>query len=118
MAHVQLSRHGSLQLPTSAHCCESLYFFLQSRYHRASRKITHHFPLALGAIDANTLAKQRELKNTEGEHDRLQRELDARLNAARVWEAEVEGYYLQARALGLLPDSPPPKSTGPGQIHS
>jgi predicted nucleic acid-binding Zn-ribbon protein len=66
------------------------------------------FPLVLGAINSTTLAKQRELKDTEREHERLRRELDARLNAARAWAAEVESYYLQARGLGLLPDSEPP----------
>jgi hypothetical protein len=35
----------------------------------------------------------------------LRRELEARLAAAKAWEAEVESYYLQARGLGLLPDS-------------
>ena len=49
----------------------------------------------------------------------FRRELDARLSAARAWEAEVESYYLQARALGLLPDSPPPEAGWlAGQIHS
>jgi len=37
----------------------------------------------------------------------LRRELDARLNAARAWETEVESYYLQARGLGLLAGSEP-----------
>src|SRR5947207_2480430 len=36
------------------------------------------------------------------------RMLDARLMAARAWEAEIESYYLQARGLGLLPTSPAP----------
>ena len=63
------------------------------------------FPLALGAITASTLATQRELKDLEREHERLRRELEARLAAAKAWEAEVESYYLQARGLGLLPDS-------------
>lgn len=93
------------------HIVANPYTFLfkaDTTEHREKLRII--FPLVLGAIDASTLAKQRELKDTEREHDRLRRELDARLGAARAWEAEVESYYLQARALGLLPDSPPPET--------
>ncbi len=89
----------------------TFFFKADTTEHREKLRII--FPLALGAIDASTLAAQRELKDTEREHDRLQRELDARLAAARAWEAEVESYYLQARALGLLPDSPPPEAGWP-----
>ncbi|MEN6448416.1 MAG: DUF3732 domain-containing protein, partial [Syntrophaceae bacterium] len=32
-----------------------------------------------------------------------------RLSAARAWEAEIESYYLQARSLGLLPNSSSPE---------
>ena len=85
----------------------TFFFKADTTEHREKLRII--FPLVLGAIDAGTLAKQRELKDTEREHERLRRELDARLAAARAWEAEVEGYYLQARALGLLPDSPAPQ---------
>lgn len=85
----------------------TFFFKADTSEHREKLRII--FPLVLGAIDAGTLAKQRELKDTEREHDRLRRELDARLAAARAWEAEVEGYYLQARTLGLLPDSPAPQ---------
>ncbi|MGI9067225.1 MAG: DUF3732 domain-containing protein [Pyrinomonadaceae bacterium] len=84
-------------------------FFYKADTTEHREKLRIIFPLALGAIDASTLAKQRELKDTEREHDRLNRELNARLTAARAWEAEVESYYLQARALGLLPNSAPPQ---------
>ncbi len=85
-------------------------FFYKADTTQHREKLRIIFPLALGAITAGTLAKQRELKDAEREHDRLNRELNARLNAARAWEAEVESYYLQSRALGLLPDSPSPQS--------
>lgn len=81
-------------------------FFFKSDTTEHREKLRIIFPLALGAIDAGTLAKQRELKDADREYERLRRELDARQNAARAWEAEVEGYYLQAKALGLLPGSP------------
>lgn len=82
-------------------------FFYKADTTEHREKLRLIFPLVLGAIDSSTLAKQRELKDTEREHDRLRRELDARLSAARAWEAEIESYYLQALTLGLLPNSPP-----------
>ena len=64
----------------------TLFFKADTMEHR--EKLRAVFPLALGAIDATTLSKQRELKDAEREQERLQRELNARLNAARAWEAE------------------------------
>ena len=87
----------------------TLFFKADTTEHR--EKLRAIFPLVLGAVNASTLAKQRELKDVTKEHDRLRRELDARLGAARAWEAEIESYYLQAKALGLLPDAPNPDST-------
>ena len=89
----------------------TFFFKADTTEHREKLRII--FPLALGAVDANTLAKQRELKDPERDYERLRRELDARLAAARSWEAEVESYYLHAQALGLLPDSPPPEAGWP-----
>jgi DNA repair ATPase RecN len=83
----------------------TFFFKADTTEHREKLRII--FPLVLGAIDSESLAKQRELKDKEREHDKLRRELEARLNAARAWEAEIESYYLQARALGLLPNSEP-----------
>ena len=80
-------------------------FFYKADTTENREKLRIIFPLALGAITASTLATQRELKDLEREHERLRRELEARLAAAKAWEAEVESYYLQARGLGLLPDS-------------
>lgn len=85
----------------------TLFYKADTTEHREKLKII--FPLVLGAIDAGTLAKQRELKDTEQEYERLRRQLDARLKAAQAWEAEVESYFLQARGLGLFPsDTPAP----------
>jgi len=88
-------------------------FFYKADTTEHREKLRIIFPLVLGAINAATLATQRELKDLEREHDRLRRELEARLGAARAWEAEVESYYLQARGLALLPDSQPPASDWP-----
>ncbi len=84
----------------------TFFFKADTTEHREKLRII--FPLVLGSIDATTLAKQRELKDTEREYDKLRRELEARTTAARAWEAEVESYYLQAKGLGLLADSPSP----------
>jgi len=84
----------------------TLFFKADTTEHR--EKLRAMFPLVLGAVDSSTLAKQREMKDLTKEHEKLRRELDARLDAAKAWEAEVESYYLQAKALGLLPNSPNP----------
>ena len=84
----------------------TFFFKADTTEHREKLRII--FPLVLGSIDATTLAKQRELKDTEREYDKLRRELEARTTAARAWEAEVESYYLQAKGLGLLADAPSP----------
>jgi hypothetical protein len=85
-------------------------FFYKADTTENREKLKIIFPLVLGATNASTLEKQRELKDTEHEYERLRRELETRLSAARVWEAEVESYYLQARGLGLLPGSESPAS--------
>jgi hypothetical protein len=82
-------------------------FFYKADTTGNREKLKIIFPLVLGAITSNTLATQRELKDLEREYDRIRRELDARLSAARAWETEVESYYLQARGLGLLANSEP-----------
>ena len=87
----------------------TLFFKADTTEHR--EKLRAIFPLVLGAIDSSTLAKQRELKDLTKDHDKLRRELDARLHAAKAWEAEIESYYLQAKALGLLPNSPNPDAS-------
>ena len=86
-------------------------FFYKADTTGNREKLQIIFPLVLGAITASTLATLRDLKDAEREHDRLRRELTARLNAAHAWEAEVQSYYLQARGLGLLPGSEPPQAT-------
>lgn len=87
----------------------TLFFKADTTEHR--EKLRAIFPLVLGAVNASTLAKQRELKDVTKEHDRLRRELDARLEAGKTWEAEIESYYLQAKALGLLPAGASPDAT-------
>jgi len=84
-------------------------FFFKADTTEHREKLTVIFPFVLGSVTANTLATQRELKDTERDYEKLRRELDARLNAAHAWEAEVEAYYLQARGLGLLPNTPLPE---------
>lgn len=82
----------------------TLFFKADTTDHR--EKLKNIFPLVLGAITADSLAKQRELRDVERELDRLRREYDARRNAVRAWEGEIESYYLQALSLGLLQPTP------------
>lgn len=88
-------------------------FFYKADTTGNREKLKVIFPFVLGVVTANTLAIQREVKDLEREHERLNRELDARLSAARAWEAEVEAFYLQARGLGLLPGSESPATGWP-----
>jgi len=81
-------------------------FFYKADTTEHREKLRFVFPLVLGVVDANALLKQQELRQLESERHRLERELRARLDAALAWEAEIESYYMQARAFGLLPDSP------------
>ena len=87
----------------------TLFFKADTTEHR--EKLRAIFPLVLGAVNASTLAKQRELKDITKEHNRSQLELKARLDAAKAWEAEIESYYLHAKTLGLLPNAPNPDAT-------
>ena len=84
-------------------------FFFKADTYRTSREAANHLPACAWRHRRRHLSQQRELKDTIREYDRLQPELDARLTAARAWEAEFESYSLQARTLGLLPDSPAPQ---------
>lgn len=82
-------------------------FFYKADTSEHREKLRIIFPLVLGAISADTLGKQRELKDTEREFERLRRELGARIEATRAWEAEIESFFLQARSFGMLPDVEP-----------
>lgn len=82
-------------------------FFYKADTTEHREKLRIIFPLVLGAINTDTLGKQRELKDTEREHEKLRRELAARLDAARAWEAEIESFFLLARGLGMLPNVEP-----------
>lgn len=85
----------------------TLYYKADTTEHREKLKII--FPLVLGAIDSDTLAKQRQLDDLESQSKKVQRDLDSLLNANSVWEAESQSYYLQAKEYGLVPN--PPGST-------
>jgi len=78
----------------------TLFYKADTTEHREKLRVI--FPFVLGAVTVDTLLKQRELKEAEKEYEKSKRELDARLSAARVWEAEIESYYMQARSYGLL----------------
>ncbi len=81
----------------------TLYYKADTTEHREKLKIV--FPLVLGAIDADTLLKQRQLSEAEAELRKLERELNELRRANKVWEAEIESYYLQAREYGLVQEA-------------
>lgn len=81
----------------------TLYYKADTTEHREKLKII--FPLVLGAIDSDTLAKQRQLDELGAQARRVQRDLETLLNTNRVWEAEIQSYYLQAKEYGLISNS-------------
>ncbi|MCH8012993.1 MAG: DUF3732 domain-containing protein [Candidatus Marinimicrobia bacterium] len=85
----------------------TLYYKADTTEHREKLKII--FPLVFGAIDSETLAKQRQLTELEAQARKVQRDLATLHNANRVWEGEIQSYYLQAKEYGLI--SSPSEST-------
>jgi len=79
----------------------TLFFKADTTEHR--EKLKNVFPLALGSISADDLLKQRELRELERELERLRRDYEVRSRASKAWETDVQSYYLQAMAQGLLP---------------
>ena len=82
----------------------TLYYKADTTEHREKLKII--FPLVLGAIDSDTLAKQKQLDELEAQARRIQRDLYTLRNANRVWEAEIQSYYLQAKEYGIISGEP------------
>ena len=66
----------------------TFFFKADTTEHREKLRII--FPLVLGVINSSTLSKQRELKDLERYHEKIRRELDARVNAARAWECTMK----------------------------
>ena len=92
----------------------TLYYKADTTEHREKLKII--FPLVLGAIDANTLAKQKKLDELETQARRIQRDLETLRNANRIWEAEIQSYYSQAKEYGLITE--PSDATGNWSIEN
>lgn len=85
----------------------TLYYKADTTEHREKLKII--FPLVLGAIDTDTLAKQHELNELEAEARKVQHKFNTLADANKAWEAEIQSYYIQAKEYGLLRESPDPR---------
>lgn len=81
----------------------TLFFKADTTEHRERLKTV--FPLALGAVDYITLARQRELKELEKVRTQLRAELADRRTAGAAWTSDVLAFYAHAREVGLVPDS-------------
>jgi hypothetical protein len=84
----------------------TLFFKADTADHQ--QKLKNIFPLVLGAIDAETLEKRRELRLVEVELRRARGELDDLRQRGVHWLQEFRVFYMQARELGLLRDAPNP----------
>jgi hypothetical protein len=82
----------------------TLFFKADTADHQ--QKLKNIFPLVLGAIDADTLEKRRELRLVESELRRARGELDDLRQRGVHWLREFRVFYMQARELGLLRDAP------------
>jgi uncharacterized coiled-coil DUF342 family protein len=87
----------------------ALFFKTDTTEHR--EKLRTIFPLVTGEIDAETLSIQRQLKDLQGQQDRLERQANEMRKARDVWAAEIKSYYMQAREYGLLPNAPEPQDS-------
>ncbi|BCX48583.1 AYP/GTP-binding protein [Haloferula helveola] len=85
----------------------TLFYKADTTEHRET--LTHIFPLVLGAVDAGTLADERELRDLERQYARVRREHEKRTRAVDAWSAEVQSFYFQAKEVGLLMGSPEPE---------
>jgi hypothetical protein len=84
----------------------TLFFKADTADHQ--QKLKNIFPLVLGAIDADTLEKRRELRLVEAELRRARGELEDLRQRGVHWLREFRVFYMQARELGLLRDAPNP----------
>ncbi len=80
----------------------TLFFKTDTTQHR--EKLRTIFPFVLGSITPEILILQKELKELEKEIKSLEHEYNTRKMAIENWLANVEGYYIQARNFGLLPN--------------
>ena len=78
----------------------TFFFKTDTMEHREKLRII--FPLVLRAVDAAIIMKQRELRELEKIYEKQNKEYEARVSASKSWEGEIESFFLQALALGLI----------------
>jgi len=84
----------------------TLFFKADTAEHQ--QKLKNIFPLVLGAIDAETLEKRRELRLIESELRKKRGELDDLRDRGVHWLREFRIFFMQARELGLLREASDP----------
>jgi uncharacterized Zn finger protein (UPF0148 family) len=80
----------------------TLFYRTDTTVHR--ERLRNALPLALGAMDAQSLELQHELIELQRQEDRKQRELASARKAVDAWQAQLRGYYARAKELGLTRD--------------
>lgn len=77
----------------------TLFYRTDTTVHR--ERLRNALPLALGAIDAQSLELQHELAELSRQQERKHRELATAKKAVDAWQAQLKGYYARAKELGL-----------------
>lgn len=80
----------------------TLFFKTDTTQHR--EKLRTIFPFVLGSITPEMLVLQKELKDLGKEIQALEQNYNVQKAAADNWLTNIEGYYIQAREFGLLPN--------------
>ena len=86
-----------------------LFFKADTYEHR--EKLRTVFPYVLGALSAEGLAAQHELKWIQRKREQRERELRALREVSERWAAELRAWVLKARELGLLAEEVPESVT-------
>lgn len=87
----------------------TLFFKADTVEHREKLKVI--FPLVLGVISGDTLARKRELSDLRKAMLEKVNQRKAAEAASRTWLADLQAFYSLARELGLLVSVPDPTQT-------
>jgi energy-coupling factor transporter ATP-binding protein EcfA2 len=76
--------------------------FYKADSYKHKDKLTKILPFALGIVDSEYFAKERESKMLQQQHDGLLKQQEVRRRALTSWNADVENLWLQCIELGLV----------------
>ncbi len=92
-------------------------FFKADTFEHREKLIRSVLPYVLGAVDAETLEAQAQLRLAETEFNGKNLELQQAKKAADVWLPRLQSFYAIARDQGLLPSAPEPRAEWTPQTY-